>query len=91
MNQVKRKWESASPAPRAGPSSGKVKTERADDNKKPKFGESRVKSRVGWRSDTDGGPDARMTAAVIGAGPIRDNDPRTAALELQQQLKVLSV
>lgn len=29
-----------------------------------------------------------MTAAVIGAGPIRDNDPRTAALELQAQLKV---
>lgn len=25
---------------------------------------------------------------MVGAGPIRDNDPRTAALELQQQLKV---
>jgi len=25
---------------------------------------------------------------MIGQGPIRDNDPRTAALELQQQIKV---
>jgi hypothetical protein len=25
---------------------------------------------------------------MIGQGPLRDNDPRTAALELQQRLKV---